>query len=187
MRRVSLYASWGALFVLALGSTTGADDVQELRIRDKCDPVTFNKAIGPGTCIGDGNITIDAFIAELTEDQSVGAWRFNPDHFDMDTGKPLRVASRAGETHTFTRVAQFGGGFVAFLNALSGNPIPAPECAVVNPDGTLASQPPSPTNTFVTAGSILNGLTAGSATLPRGLTQWQCCIHPWMRTAITVR
>ena len=187
MRRVSLHASLGALFVLALGSTALADDVQELRIRDQCEPASFNTAAGPGTCVGDGNITFDTFIAELTEDQSVGAWRFNPDHFDMDRGEPLRLVSRAGETHTFTRVAQFGGGFVDLLNALSGNPTPAPECAVVNPDGSLAPQPPGPRNNFVTAGSIQNGLTAGSATLPRGVTRWQCCIHPWMRTEITVR
>src|SRR5262245_15956157 len=161
MRRVSLHASLGALFVLALGSTALADDVQELRLRDQCDPVTFDAAAGPGTCVGDGNITFDAFIAELAEEQSVGAWRFNPDHFDMDMDEPLRLVSRAGETHTFTRVAQFGGGFVAPLNALSGNPIPALECAVVHPDGSLTPQPPGPTNNFVTAGSIQNGLTAG--------------------------
>lgn len=188
MRRVSLHASLGALFMLALGNTALAD-VQELRIRDQCDPVTFDAAVGPGACIGDGNITFDAFLAELTEDQSVGAWRFNPDHFHIDRGEPLRLVSRAGETHTFTRVAACGGGFIPLLNTLSGNLIPRPECAtdVVDGNGNFVPQPPSPTNNFVPAGANLPGPTAGTLTLPRGFTRWQCCIHPWMRTEITVR
>jgi hypothetical protein len=40
--------------------------------------------------------------------------------------------SSYGETHTFTEVAQFGGGLVGLLNDLSGNPVPAPECNPAN-------------------------------------------------------
>src|ERR1051326_685888 len=50
-------------------------------IRDYCDPASFNAAVGDGTCdrsIINGFITFDGFVAELTADQSVGAWRFAP-------------------------------------------------------------------------------------------------------------
>jgi hypothetical protein len=83
-----------------------------------------------------------------------------------------------GETHTFTEVKNFGGGFVAALNEASGNLVPAPECAqVVN--GQLMPQPPSDDNLFIPAG--------GSATVTerQGVAMYQCCIHPWMRLTIT--
>jgi len=107
----------------------------------------------------------------------------------MKRGEPLVLVSRAGETHTFTRVAAFGGGFIPLLNTLSGNPTPRAECAteIVDAKGNFVPQPPSTTNRFVAAGSTQNGLTADTLDLPRGTTRWQCCIHPWMRTKITVR
>jgi hypothetical protein len=132
-----------------------------LRIRDDCDPATFNAALGPGACKGNGDTTLAKFRAELAEEGSVGAWRFNPDkEFTIDFGRTLTLESRAGETHTFTKVANFGGGFVAGLNAASGNPVPAPECAVVNADGTLSPQPASAANVFVLAGTTVSGPTA---------------------------
>jgi hypothetical protein len=49
-----------------------------VRMQGPCDPTTFNAAVGPGTCIGNGTITFDHFIAELTNAQKVGAWHFFP-------------------------------------------------------------------------------------------------------------
>ena len=64
----------------------------------------------------------------------------------------LTISNLGGETHTFTRVKKFGGGFVAWLNAASGNPEPAPECAqTVN--GKLVPQPEGPDNIFLAAGA----------------------------------
>ena len=76
------------------------------------------------------------------------------------------MSNRGGRAHTFTEVADFGGGFVPPLN---GALITAPECA--NP-GTL---------TFVPCGGseTVTGLDAG-------LHKFQCCIHPWMRGAVKV-
>jgi hypothetical protein len=62
------------------------------------------------------------------------------------------------------------------LNQLSGNPVPAPECL----------QPGNATNIFVEAGTTEAGPTAGSAELPVGVTNWECCVHPWMRMTIDV-
>jgi hypothetical protein len=118
--------------------------VLNVHIRDYCDPVTF-AAIGcvrTVTPVSAGVITLPGFQAELGADKSVGAWRFVPDRAKADQGLGLMLQNLGGEAHTFTRVQEFGGGFVAPLNAASGNPVPAPECAqTVN--GQLAPQPPS--------------------------------------------
>jgi len=98
----------------------------------------------------------------------------------------VRLENKGGETHTFTRVDQFGGGFKARLNGLTGNPVPAAECAQVLPDGSLAPQPESPTNQFVEAGKTEAGPAAGSSALPLGVSRWECCIHPWMRMVVVV-
>ena len=153
-----------------------------IHIWDYCDPASFNAAVGPDTCVRDtsnGAITFPGFVAEVGADKSVGAWRFSPAQLKVSNGATLQLQNLGGETHTFTEVKRFGGGFLDFLNVASGNPIPALECAkVVN--GTLVPQPASDDNIFIPAG--------GSATLPlehEVVARYQCCIHPWMRLTIT--
>ena len=175
----------GATALLAVSAAVVASSgARDFRIRDDCDPATFNAAFGDGTCVKtfDGDTTVEEFIEELTEDQEVGAWRFNPDEVTLERGERTVFESRGGEFHTFTRVAQFGGGIIPDLNVLSGTPDVRPECGVV---GVLA--PPSATNVFVQAGDRLSGPRAGTTALPKGTSRWQCCIHPWMRSTVTVR
>jgi hypothetical protein len=105
---------------------------------------------------------------------------------DLRSGDQTTIQNAGGETHTFTRVNNFGGGFKARLNALTGNPDPVPECAQILPGGTLVPQPESDTNQFVEAGKTEPGPTAGSTALPRGVSRWECCIHPWMRMIVVV-
>ena len=169
---------------LVVAAAAAASSTQTFRVRDDCDPKTFNAAIGPGTCAEtfNGGTTFDEFIEELTEDRDVGAWKFNPDKVGMDRGQRSMFESRSGEFHTFTRVANFGGGVVPLLNDLSRAGAPRAECVQ---NGELA--PPSGTNLYVPAGAALPGPTAGAAALPRGTTKWQCCIHPWMQTTVTVK
>jgi hypothetical protein len=155
---------------------------REIRQRDDCEPTSFNAALGPGACIINGGTTIDEFSAELADRQFVGAWKFDPDHTDIEARDQVLVVNRGGETHTFTKVAAFGGGFVAPLNEQSGNPVPAPECAVVLADGSLAPRPASPTNMFVAAQTQVP-----LASVSSGTSHYQCCIHPWMRTTLTRR
>jgi plastocyanin len=152
-----------------------------IHIRDYCDPASFNAAVGPGTCernTSSGAITFSGFAAEVVADKSVGAWRFAPDQIRVREGTTLKLENLGGELHTFTEVKKFGGGFVGFLNAASGTPVPAPECAqVVN--GQLVPQPPGPDNIFLPKG--------GHATVPLGdetEAKYQCCVHPWMRLTI---
>ena len=179
--RLSTLAGVGLFSLCGAVAYTRSD--REVRLRDDCDPVTFNEVLGPGGCIGDGHTTFQAFIDELTEDQNVGSWKFNPDEFHIDRDERLVLVNRGGETHTFTRVARFGGGFVANLNALSGNDTPAPECAETLPDGTLRPRPAGPNNVFVPAKSQ----QAGPPVAPGSVVRYQCCIHPWMRTSVRVR
>jgi len=148
--------------------------------RDYCDPVSFAR-IGCGRDPSSGFITLSGFNAELATEKSVGAWRFVPTPTKAEVGANITVSNLGGETHTFTRVAKFGGGFVAGLNAASGNPDPAPECAqMVN--GNLVPQPASAGNIFLAAG------TSATAQVKEGeVAHFQCCIHPWMRTTIDTR
>jgi hypothetical protein len=156
-----------------------ADDGLNIRLRDDCDPASFNAAVGPGTCVGGGDTTFADFLAEHAETGQVEKWRFNNDRAESDRGRPITLTNRGGETHTFTRVAEFGGGFVPPLNALpDGSTLPlAPECAVA--DGI--PQPPGPTNVFVPAGATVTG----PAVTTRRTVKFQCCIHPWMKAEIT--
>jgi hypothetical protein len=153
---------------------------QQVRLRDDCDAATFNAVLGAGACKGNGGTTFQEFNNELAQKGSVGAWEFNPDHTGINRTTQLTVVNQGGETHTFTQVANFGGGFVAGLNKASGNLTPAPECAIVMADGSLKPQPASPTNIFVPSGGTATGPVVG----PR-LIRFQCCIHPWMRLTIT--
>jgi plastocyanin len=176
----------GALLVSGVGayaqSAPGLSSDVNLDIRDYCDPTSFDAVLGDGACdrsTATGFITFAGFQAELGADKSVGAWRFAPDQISVAEGATLHVTNLGGETHTFTQVKDFGGGFVAPLNAASGNPVPAPECAQIV-DGNLVPQPPGPDNIFLPAGA--------SATVPLDQevnANYQCCIHPWMRLTIS--
>jgi len=144
-----------------------ANRTRAVALRDDCDPATFDAATGPNSCVRNGNgMPFGTFIAVLTKNQSVGAWMIDAPHVEAAPGTVLTATNLGGETHTFTRVAAFGGGIVPLLNTLSGNPTPAPEC--------------SP--------RLLHFLTPGAsvqATVGNDGTElYQCCIHPWMRMEV---
>jgi hypothetical protein len=169
--------AWVMLAAMAMLSlTTPAGAVQgdkKIRLLDDCEPISFNAVLGDGTCIGNGHTTFQEFIEELEETQDVHKWRNQPSNMQLNIGRSTLIENRGGEAHTFTPVANFGGGFIPDLNALSGNPVPAPECLNF---GAIDFIPP---------GATEEGPTAGSD-LPVGLHKFQCCIHPWMRTIIEV-
>jgi hypothetical protein len=187
----------GISMALLWGGIANAQSI--IAMRDACDPNSFNAAVRPGTCVAGqhGTTLFSDFIGELQTDQIAGAWRFNPllnategnfklVRLDLKQGDQTTIENKGGETHTFTRVQKFGGGFIAPLNGLSGNPDPIPECAQVLPDGSLAPQPESATNQFMEAGKTEAGPTAGSSALPKGMSRWECCVHPWMRMVVVV-
>ena len=173
--RTAVWAAFSVIVVLSL--TAGAGAVQgdkKIRMYDDCEATTFNAVLGDGTCIGNGHTTFDEFIAELAATQDAHKWRNQPSQMHVNVGRPTLIENRGGEVHTFTPVDQFGGGFIPDLNGISGNPVPAPECLDF---GTMV---------FIPAGGTEQGPTAGSEDLPVGISRFQCCIHPWMRTVIEV-
>jgi hypothetical protein len=173
--RFMVWMAVAAITVFSLTSGAGAfQGDKKFRMYDDCDPATFNAVLGDGACVGNGHTTFDEFIEELAETQDAHAWRFQPTASLLNVGRPLVIENRGGETHTFTPVAAFGGGFVNELNGISGNPVPAPECLNF---GTIV---------FIPAGGVEQGPTAGSGNLPVGSHKFQCCIHPWMRSVVEV-
>ncbi len=159
-----------AMSSLRSSSDRGSGD-EQVQVRDDCDPATFDAALGPGACVGKGNTTLQEFFEELTETQTAKKWRFTNDQFGIDPGETIVATNRGGEAHTFTQVAEFGGGFVPQLNDLSGNPDVAPECQLPGAAATIV--PPGGSRTVNAPAS--------------GTVKYQCCIHPWMRAVATVK
>jgi plastocyanin len=168
---------------VALGVAAGAaartddDDNDRLRVkmRDECDPVTFNAAIGPGTCVGDGTVTFSEFIAELAATQQVTTWRFAPRRASVERGERIVAKNVGGEVHTFTEVAEFGPGIVPELNELVfGVPgPPLPEFLQLEPSD------------FIAPGGKVT-LRTGKHGLRPGRHRFECAIHPWMKATIRV-
>jgi hypothetical protein len=156
----------------ASGSNALADvrPSHPIELLDQCDPDTFNAAVGPGTCMsGHSGIKFDKFINQLITTGDAPAWRNAPNNFTAALGTQLVAVNKGGEVHSFTRVAKFGGGVVPPLNAILGL-TPVQECLNAAPEEFL----------------LPGGIDAEVVTTP-GTALYQCCIHPWMRTTITVR
>ena len=151
------------------GTPAGAQAVQgrtdvRVTMMDACDPDSFNAVLGPGSCIRSGGVTFDNFIAQLTRQGSIGAWAFAPGVATVQVGQTFDAVNRGGEEHTFTEVAEFGGGIVPSLNQLAHVPNVAPECTALEPDD------------FVAPGAAYHEEVEHT-----GALKFQCCIHPWMR------
>jgi hypothetical protein len=148
-----------------------------LKARDDCETTSFNAAVGPGTCAGDGDTTFDEFVDDLLSEGVSPKWRFSATRVEVDRSRTLAVRNDGGEFHTFTKVAAFGGGCIPEVNALLGM-TPVPECQPeVAPGVPLA---------FVTSG-IARDQTLTLPALTKGTHRFECLIHPWMKTTVTVR
>lgn len=145
---------------------------------DECDPTTFNAptAVGPGFC---HNVALGAqtTFANLFAEAEAGTpdpnWAFAPSQLTIKKGTSLRVMDEGGEPHTFTEVAQFGGGFIPGLNGPSE--AVAPECA-----GGFSAVALAQTR-------VLQGSQRTITGLSKGTHLFQCCIHPWMRIQVIVK
>ncbi len=168
--RVTALAGAAAAVLLAIPLVASADPARVIA-KDDCEPVSFNLAIGAGTCVGSGGTTFGNFIAQLVDHKFAGAWHFSPKQVDIHEGSSLVVTNRGGETHTFTQVTQFGGGgIVGALNQiLFGTPTPP----------TFFFGPFN----FISAGQTT---TIPAATLTPGTHLFFCAIHPWMHETVRV-
>jgi hypothetical protein len=147
----------------------------EIHPEDTCDPVTFGALCRPGF---GGTTTRDQFTAELDATKRVATWEFGGGDIRVRSGQSFRVDNRGGEVHTFSVVAQFGGGRVPILNEKSGNTTVAPECVA----GANA------TNVDIASGTGITVTTgAAGAIKTKGTFKVQCCIHPWMRSTVQIQ
>jgi plastocyanin len=152
-------------------SDDDADQDGKIAMRDDCDPTDPAWAPTGGCLLRRGDVRFAEFSAELSSPFSLAvvghqAWRNDPSYLEIFSGKRVRVRNEGGRAHTFTEVAQFGGGKIP-NPALNKGLITAPEC---------------PNSVDIPPG----GSTEVSA-LSAGNHKFQCCIHPWMRAMIKVK
>ena len=128
-------------------------------MRDDCDPAHLRRGRGSGTCVGDGDTLFQDFIDEVLGTGSAEKWRFNSDRTEAD--RAVNAENRGGETHSFTEVNHFGGGFIPVLN---GGQVPLVECAARDQNGALI---PDGKGNFVPAlPAILSFVPSGAAATP---------------------
>ena len=169
-RRLASSLAASLVLVLSFASTAVAGPSHRtVQIHDDCDAETFNAVLGPDTCVKDGDVTFEEFVGSLIAGTPHPSWRFSPTHAKLDAGGTVTAKNRGGEFHTFTEVAQFGGGCVEEVNELMGLE-PVPECANA---GML----------FGTTG-VAPGGSRTTAPLAAGTHRFQCIIHPSQRTTI---
>lgn len=174
MRKALVLVMLGVLTLssLALATTAyGSASTRQVQVLDDCDEASFNAVLGEGACVKDGDVTFSELIDQLLTQGRAPAWRNAPEHLGLNAGGSLAATNRGGEFHTFTPVAAFGGGCVEELNDLLGLS-PVPECG-------------DPFFVFVVTG-IGPGETYHSDPLDSGVHRFECLIHPWMQTTVTV-
>jgi len=151
---------------------SATDKGKTVTLMDACDPDTFNAlpplGIGPGTCSRQGGVKFANFLDELARHHSVGGWHMAPGEVVLKVGDVLSAFNHGGETHTFTEVEEFGGGFVQLLNDLGGFGATIPEC---NPQAVQMLHP---------------GDSSHETEDEEGVEKYQCCIHPWMRAEVRI-
>ena len=172
----------GATAALGASATPAIAGDDVVKVRDACDPASFNAVLGEGACAPATNkgsrVTFDEFVEEAAEGGH-GAWKFSDEKVRIDRGESVVARyDRGGEMHTFSEVANFGPGCVPEVNALLGYPPPfagVPECS--DP-----ARWPNPAE-FVGPGTpdvVVSGLS-------KGRHRFICFIHPWMKTTVEVR
>jgi plastocyanin len=169
MRHVSMALAVVVGLLLMVTVTASAHKVKML---DDCDPRDPAWAATGGCALKEGDVTLAEFNAELLSslaDAVVGhqAWQNDPTYLKIEVGETVRVKNAGGRLHTFTEVANFGGGRIPNPDLNFGLD-PAPECL-------------QPSTTDVAPGDTLK-----VKDLSIGNHRFQCCIHPWMRTLIKV-
>lgn len=183
-KRFSYSVALTAFIAVAATAYASGPRVRTVLMRDDCDPATFNAAVGPGTCVGDGDTTFSDFLDEVFSEGSADEWSFKPRKTKVEHG--VNARNRGGEFHTFTPVEHFGGGFVEVLNL---GAVPLNECALRTPGGVLARDPQG---NLIPAQPALDSLVppdgkSETTSLRKGVHKFQCCIHPWMHTTIEVK
>jgi plastocyanin len=186
--RLLAVATVGLAFAAAPATAALASD-GGITVQDRCDHASFVAALGdPHACdrpAGDGGgvTTFDELISSLVANQANDHWRFKEDKVTLRAGQPLTISmNRGGEGHTVTEVDSFGLGCVEPLNALvfpGQDPTAFP---------AACADPATFTPGFLGGNLIAPGLPSFSYVgLSKGVHRFQCMIHPWMKSTVTVR
>jgi hypothetical protein len=190
MRRVQIPAmlvlSLSVLWAVGNPVDLAADrDGARIAIRDDCDPDDTGWTPTGGCLLRKGDVSLAEFQAflrsPLYNNAAAGAqptlflvghpsWRNEPSHIVVEKGDRIQVRNEGGRLHTFTPVAEFGGGRVPPL--LVGT-VPAPECA-------------APAAPAVDPYQVAPGDKLKLKASEEGIQRFQCCIHPWMRATVRV-
>jgi plastocyanin len=170
-RRFGFALAVVAAAVLAVGgSALAGHGANRVAILDDCEPASFDAVLGHGACVGHGTKTFQDFIGQLVTTGDAPAWRFDPHFLRLMPGGAVLATNFGGEFHTFSEVANFGGGCVQALNDILGLQ-PVPECDDPAVLGTTGVDP---------------GQTRAVHHLSPGVHRFECLIHPWMRTTVVV-
>jgi hypothetical protein len=158
----------------ANGRDDGDSGRQKISVIDDCNPTDPGWAPTGGCALKEGSVSFAEFNALVQSPlvaATVGhpAWRNQPSYLQSREDRTITVTNIGGRLHTFTPVAQFGGGRVPPLNF---GMVPAPECQLAAGAVDPNSLPPG------------NSLRLDD--LAPGIHRFQCCIHPWMRALIRV-
>ena len=164
--RALLKLALALALAMALAATT-AVAAAKIEILDYCDPSDPAWLPTGGCVLKDGDVTFAEFnelLSSVLSTAVVGhpAWRFEPSFAETQPNGTVHAFNLGGRGHTFTEVAEYGGGFIPDP-ALNKGLTMAPECAsatVIPPGGRVVLQ------------------------LSEGDHRFQCCIHPWMRAYI---
>ncbi len=148
---------------------------RHVALLDDCDPRDPAWNATGGCALREGSVNnaeFNAFVVSPFSTATVGhpAWRNDPTYLKTRPRHSFRVTNEGGRAHTFTEVANYGGGRVPPLNV---GMTPAPECL-------LAPGMVDPTLVPPRGRLEVSGLAAGHH-------RFQCCLHPWMRTLIKVQ
>jgi plastocyanin len=184
MKRLTRWSlALGALLALC-GVAPGAamadgPKTEVIRLQDACDLDSFNaNPLTAGGCVRDaGGVSAEEFLAKINpKDFGHRAWWFNASGGRVGTttiraGDTLRAVNEGGEIHSFTEVAQFGGGCLPQFTEPLGLPTRdfASECLPAF--GTI----------------VFPGASRDETGLSVGTHRFQCVIHPWMRQTVEVR
>jgi hypothetical protein len=139
---------------------------------DNCDPADPEWDTVGGCALERGSVSLSEFnnllFSPLSGTIPVGhpSWRNDPSYTFTPARRMLHIRNGGGRAHTFTEVANYGGGMVPPLN---GSLQVAPECTS---PGVVVVPP---------------GGTQQIGELAPGIHKFMCCIHPWMRAAVEVK
>ena len=168
---ISIVVLSGSWTLVGPASAQVKSNDNNIAMMDNCDPSDLTWNMVGGCHLRKGSVSVAEFFNLLFSPLSgtipVGhpSWRHEPSFISTPTGKTVRVTNWGGRDHTFTKVVNYGGGFVGMLN---GSLVPATECD----PATVTVVPP--------------GGTQRIGNLTPGTHKFQCCIHPWMTAAIEV-